>query len=178
DWKEKGVVIPVKDQNQCVERISKIVTDDLISLSEQELVDCDTLYNEGCNRGLMDCAFQFFIKNGGINTEEDYPYRAFENLDHGVVIVGYDTENSMDYWIVRNSWGSNWAENVYIRIEINVVAHSNGKCSIAIWRHTPSRKDRTSLNQRSLHLHLSSPRQFVMNTTHAMLEALAIACMP
>ena len=57
-----------------MEGISHIVTGDLISVSEQELVDCDTSYNQGCNGGLMDYAFQFIIKNGGIDTEEDYPY--------------------------------------------------------------------------------------------------------
>lgn len=57
-----------------VEGINKIETGSLISLSEQELVDCDTSVNEGCNGGLMDYAFDFIIKNGGIDTEEDYPY--------------------------------------------------------------------------------------------------------
>lgn len=53
-------------------------------------------------------------------------------LDHGVVAVGYGTDDDgQDYWIVRNSWGGDWGEDGYIRLERNVDAYT-GKCGIAM----------------------------------------------
>ena len=89
NWVEKGAVTGVKDQGQCgscwsfsttgaLEGAYYIKYGELLSFSEQQLVDCDNFKNGGrdfgCNGGLMDNAFNWISKNGGLCAESSYPY--------------------------------------------------------------------------------------------------------
>ncbi|CAH9079537.1 unnamed protein product [Cuscuta epithymum] len=93
DWREHGAVTPVKNQGSCgscwsfsttgaLEGANFLATRKLVSLSEQQLVDCDHecdpeepgSCDSGCNGGLMNSAFEYALKTGGLMREEDYPY--------------------------------------------------------------------------------------------------------
>jgi C1A family cysteine protease len=53
------------------------------------------------------------------------------SLDHGVLVVGYGTDGSQEYWKVKNSWGSDWGEEGYILICRNCDANGkDGECGI------------------------------------------------
>ncbi|KAM0032880.1 putative cathepsin F [Helianthus debilis subsp. tardiflorus] len=101
DWREKGAVTPVKNQGSCgscwsfsttgaLEGSHFLQTGELVSLSEQQLVDCDhecdpaerNSCDSGCNGGLMNNAFEYILKAGGVQKEEDYPYTGKDGTCH------------------------------------------------------------------------------------------------
>jgi C1A family cysteine protease len=215
NWVDAGAVTPVKDQGQCgscwafsttgaLEGAYFVKNGKQVSFSEQQLVDCDTLRNggrdQGCNGGLMDNAFSWITKNGGLCLESDYTYfsgdtqdsgtckktctvypgssvvkyvdvapsddaqmmaalskqpvaiaieadqREFQlyksgvftgacgtTLDHGVLAVGYGTENGSDYYLVKNSWGTSWGSSGYIKLARGKSYNGgDGQCGILL----------------------------------------------
>ncbi|XP_063905466.1 procathepsin L-like [Zophobas morio] len=88
DWRNSGMVTPVKNQGSCgscwafsttgaLESHYKIRYGSTVTLSEQQLVDCVPEAG-GCGGGWMADAYMYIARNGGINYDRDYPYQGLD----------------------------------------------------------------------------------------------------
>ncbi|XP_037952781.1 procathepsin L [Teleopsis dalmanni] len=81
-----------------------------------------TLGPLACSMNAAPISFEQYM--GGIYDDDECNQ---DDVNHSVVVVGYGTENGKDYWIIKNSYSSNWGENGFMRI----LRNANSFCGIA-----------------------------------------------
>ncbi|CAF0747890.1 unnamed protein product [Adineta steineri] len=74
----------------------------------------------------------FHLYESGVYNEPTCSQTLFD-LDHAVLLIGYGTDGGDDYWLIKNSWGTSWGEQGYIKMARN----QNNQCGIATFANYP-----------------------------------------
>ena len=111
------------------------ITATLRAYHEIDARDCDGLLNALGYRPVASAIAATYIASyqSGIYNDP----RCGVNINHGVSLVGYGTEGHHDYWIVRNSWGSEWGELGYIRLAMSGASSEPGMCGVCLLNDYP-----------------------------------------
>jgi len=104
-------------------KVAVEVTGNHFAASKDEGVIRDMVFEQGPLSVAINANPLFAYKTGIV----DVPAAQCDPaaLNHGVTMVGYGTENGTDYWILKNSWNTNWGENGYFRY-----ARGKGTCGV------------------------------------------------
>lgn len=98
------------DKNKAIGHFTEVI--EVKSGSETDLAAKCAQYGPVCI-GIDATKASFQMYSSGIYDE---PHCNIFMIDHGVGLVGYGSEGDIAYWIVRNSWGTSWGEEGYIRM--------------------------------------------------------------
>ena len=78
----------------------------------------------------------WYYGDGVFETDQCEGHKTAMDTNHAILITGWgiDEDSGLDYWIIKNSWSTDWGNEGYIKLKRN--AGGKGRCGIASWVHS------------------------------------------
>ena len=117
---------PIDALTYIIEKVVGRITDVIEVIEDDENDLKEKVANFGVTSVLISAENSpFMLYTGGILDDEDCVTFPFGG--HAASVVGYGSENGVDFLIVRNSWGETWGEDGYVRM----IRNKESRCLIA-----------------------------------------------